>query len=310
MSGYAHWEHIIFYERSVTEGESLPVCIPGRLFLYAGGVVMTLPILRSSGDLYHHFHQELRCLKRAMLTFRDLPPITGTDTPLTPEQLEKRVLTTLREYHRDCGDYIPMLGVLAPSREDTGYFHIHLLLQRHDRSEDKPLVDPALLTRLGRKHWLVVKVSNHPKLQNSDDETDLLEYVSGHMERLGAKFLPGLGVRTNFSKDRSLTAAERRTAETVQRLNSSRRASPTVPTPQELARKQRVAEQRTRPVYRPGKPERTLFIKKPTPTPTPGRRCLEAGKRRLLPNGQVVMTLPRSDWARLFGVGLITGVEV
>ena len=232
-----------------------------------------------------------------MLTFRELPPITGTDIPLTPEQLEQRVLDTLREYHRESGDYVPMLGVLAPSKKGTGYWHIHILLQRHNRSKEKPLVDPELLTRLARKRWLVFKLSNHPKLQNSDDETDLLEYVSGHMERLGAKFLPGLGVRTNFSKDRSLTAAERRAAAPAEETGK-RRASPT-PTPQELARKQRAAEQRTRPIYRPRRtPGRTLFIKKPTPTPTPGRRCLEAGKRREMSNGQVVMTLPRSDWAR------------
>jgi hypothetical protein len=43
----------------------------------------------------------------------------------------------------------------------------------------------------------------------------------------------------------------------------------------------------------------------------PRRRVLDAGKRRLLPNGQVVMTLPRSDRAALLGVGgRITGVEV
>jgi hypothetical protein len=278
----------------------------GGLFFIAGGVAMSL--LYSSGDLYHLFRQ-LRCLKRAMVSFRELPPINGSDVPLTPEQLEQRVLTTLREYHRESGDYIPLLGVVSPSKEDTGYFHIHLVLQRHNRSEEKPLADPALLKRLGRKRWLVVKVSDHPKLQNSDDETDLLEYVSGHMERLGAKFLPGLGVRTNFSKDRSLTGAERRTAapaeETVER-----RARPT-PTPQELARKQRAAEQRTRPIYRP----RRTPAPKPVPVQTaqqsaPRRRELAAGKRRLLPNGQVVMTLPRSDRAALSDVSRITGVEV
>ena len=40
-----------------------------------------------------------------MLTFRELPPVTGTDTPLTPEQLEHRVQATLRDYHRESGDY-------------------------------------------------------------------------------------------------------------------------------------------------------------------------------------------------------------
>jgi hypothetical protein len=158
--------------------------------------------------------------------------------------------------------------------------------------------DPALLTRLGRKHWLVVKVSNHPKLQNSDDETDLLEYVSDHAEQEGTQVLAGSGVRTNFSKDRSLTGAERRAAPGSggRLMNNSRRASPT---PQELARKQRAAEQRTRPIYRP----RRTPAPKPVPVQTaqqsaPRRRELAAGKRRLLPNGQVVMTLPRSDSAR------------
>jgi hypothetical protein len=255
---------------------------------------MTLPILRSSGDLYHHFNQELRCLKRAMLTFRDLPPVNGTDTPLTPEQLEARVQATLRDYRRECGDYVPLIGIVSPAKEDTGYWHIHILLQRHNRSEEKPLTDEALLTKLARKRWLVFKLSNHPKLQNSDDETDLSEYVSNHMERKGAKVLTGLGVRTNFTKDRSLTGEQRRAAApgSGRLMNNSRRATPT---PQELARKQRAGEQRACPIYRPGKPGRTLFIKKPTPTPTPGRRCLEAGKRREMSNGQVVMTLPRSD---------------
>jgi hypothetical protein len=188
---------------------------------------------------------------------------------------------------------------VAPSREETGYFHIHTLLQRHNRSEDKPLVDPALLTRLARKHWLTFKLSNHPKLQNSDDETDLAEYVAGHAECKGSKVLAGKGVRINFSKDRSLTAAERRAAGSAGRLmNNSRRASPT---PQELARKQRAAEQRTRPVYRPRRSRRTpaAAAAKPAPMLTaaqaaPRRRVLDAGKRSLLPNGRVVMTLPRS----------------
>jgi hypothetical protein len=139
-------------------------------------------------------------------------------------------------------------------------------------------------------------VSNHPKLQNPDDETDLPEYVSKHAEQKGTKVLAGPGVRTNFDKDRSLTGAERRAAapaeETVER-----RARPT-PTPQELARKQRAAEQRTRPIYRP----RRTPAPKPVPVQTaqqsaPRRRELAAGKRCLLPNGQVVMTLPRSDRA-------------
>jgi hypothetical protein len=237
---------------------------------------MTLPILRSSGDLYHHFNQELRCLKRAMLTFRDLPPVNGTDTPLTPEQLEARVQATLRDYRRECGDYVPLIGIVSPAKEDTGYWHIHILLQRHNRSEEKPLTDEALLTKLARKRWLVFKMSNHPKLQNSDDETDLSEYVSNHMERKGAKVLTGLGVRTNFTKDRSLTGEQRRAAapaeETVER-----RARPT-PTPQELARKQRAAEQRTRPVYRP---RRTPAV------------VLKAGERRAI-RGYVVRTLPKS----------------
>jgi len=265
-------------------------------------------LIRSSGDLYHHFRQ-LRCFKRVMLTFRELPPVTGTDIPLTPDQLEQRVQDTLRDYHRDCGDYVPLIGVLspskkdasdyisplgdvAPSREETGYFHIHVLLQRHNRSEEKPLVDPALLTRLARKHWLTFKLSNHPKLQNSEDETDLAEYVAGHAERKGSKVLAGQGVRTNFSKDRSLTAAERRAAGSGGRLmNNSRRTSPT---PQELARKQRAAEQRTCPIYRP----RRTPAAEPAPMITaaqaaPRRRVLDAGKRSLLPNGRVVMTLPR-----------------
>jgi hypothetical protein len=285
----------------------------GGLFFIAGGVAMSLRILRSSGDLYHYFRQ-LRCLKRAMISFHYLPASTGTDIAPTPEQLEHRVQATLREYDRESGDYIPMLGVVAPPsrdaddyvpipgvgdlpRDDTDYWHIHLVLQRHNRSEEKPVKDPALLTRLGRKHWLVVKVSNHPKLQNSDDETDLLEYVSDHAEQEGTQVLAGPGVRTNFTKDRSLTGAERRTAGSSGRLmNNSRRATPT---PQELAKKQRAAEQRTCPVYRP----RRTPAPKPVPVQTaqqsaPRRRELAAGKRRLLPNGQVVMTLPRNDSAR------------
>ena len=56
-------------------------------------------------------------------------------------------------------------------------------------------------------------------------------------------------------------------------------------------------------------------LPKPVPMMTaeqaaPRRRVLDAGERRLLPDGRVVMTLPRSDWTRLFGVGRITGVEV
>ena len=148
------------------------------------GVAVSLLTRRSSGDVYHCFVQ-LRCLKRAMLSFHFLPANTGTDLAPTTEQLVKRVLDTLREYHRKTGDYIPMLGIVAP-RNETGFPHIHLLLQRHDRSETEPLVDVALLKRLGRKHWLKVTPSLHPKLQDSEDETDLREYVANHMKRHGA----------------------------------------------------------------------------------------------------------------------------
>jgi len=190
-------------------------------------------------------------------------------------------------------EYISTLGELATSKEDNGYFHIHLLLQKHNRSEEKPLVDPVLLTRLARKRWLTFKLSNHPKLQNSDDQTDLIEYVSDHTEGQGAKVLAGTGVRTNFSKNRDQTGTERRAAGSGRLMNNSRRASPT---PQELARKQRAAEQRACPVYRP----RRTPAPKPVPVQTaqqsaPRRRELAAGQRRLLPDGQVVMTLPRSD---------------
>ena len=155
---------------------------------------------RDSGDVYHCFVQ-LRCLKRAMLSFHFLPANTGTDLAPTTEQLVKRVLDTLREYHRKTGDYIPMLGIVAP-RNETGFPHIHLLLQQHDRSETEPLGDAALLKRLGRKRWLKVTLSLHPKLQDSDGETDLREYVANHINRHGAEFLPGRGVRTNFHKER------------------------------------------------------------------------------------------------------------
>lgn len=148
-----------------------------------------------------------------MLSFHYLSANTGTDLAPTPEQLVRRVLAILREYHRDCGDYIPMLGVVAP-RKETGFPHIHLVLQRHDRSETEPLVDVALLKRLGRKHWLKVTLSVHPKPRDrdSESETDLREYVANHLKRSGAEFLPGRGVRTNFSKERRSLVRPRRAA--------------------------------------------------------------------------------------------------
>ena len=48
-----------------------------------------------------------------MLSFHYLPANTGTDVAPTTEQLVKRVLDTLRQNHRETGDYIPMLGIVA-----------------------------------------------------------------------------------------------------------------------------------------------------------------------------------------------------
>jgi hypothetical protein len=83
--------------------------------------------------------------------------------------------------------------------------HIHLVLQRRDRDEKSPLVDEAALKRIGRKHWLKVTISKHPKLRDSSRETDLRRFVADHLWRHDAEVLPPQGVRTNFDKDRPKT---------------------------------------------------------------------------------------------------------
>jgi hypothetical protein len=118
----------------------------------------------------------------------------------TPEALESRLLEVLKAYHRESGDFIPMLGVCAP-RKNSDWPHIHLALQRYNRHVGEPLTDAEMLIMLGKLQNLKIVLSVHPLARNKMNQTDLLEYISGHMERHGARFLPGQGVRTNFEED-------------------------------------------------------------------------------------------------------------
>jgi hypothetical protein len=141
-----------------------------------------------------------------MLSFHHRPSTNGDDRPPEPEALVKKVKKCLTVYAAESGDYLPMLGVLAP-RKYTGWPHIHMLIQRHDRSETSPLANEKLLQTLGRLYFLKVSLSVHERKHNRERETDLIEYVSAHLDRHYAdsfrpEFLAGSGVRTNFDKDR------------------------------------------------------------------------------------------------------------
>ena len=135
---------------------------------------------------------ELRTSDRHMLSFHYLPSLDGDDKPPTGEQLEKKVLAALKQYHRESGQYIPMVGVCAPNR--SGWQHVHILIQWHLY----PLKSVSMLKRIGREHWLKVSWSNHR--ESAKNKTDLRKYVAFHLRLHGSRFLTGVGARQNFEK--------------------------------------------------------------------------------------------------------------
>ena len=149
--------------------------------------------VHGSGELFHRWNQAL-FLKRNMLTFHPLPLVSGDDIPPTPDGFERRTKGLLTRFGRaDSGLWVPMEGVLSPEDrgDQEGWPHIHLVLQ-----EKLSEAHVRLLKRMGRAAWMKVTYSNHAAMRDESRETDLREYVSGHMERHGAVYLAGTNIKT------------------------------------------------------------------------------------------------------------------
>ena len=128
-----------------------------------------------------------------MLTFRC--EVGSWEKPPALDEFEALVTRALSDYHKESRDYIPKLGVASYSKKQTGWPHIHNCLQRHNRTDESPVVDPDALEACAREYRLTVTVSRH----DPTSTTELRDYVARHLLRYGTQVIVGDGLRTKFA---------------------------------------------------------------------------------------------------------------
>jgi hypothetical protein len=258
---------------------------------------------------------EDRLITTKMLTVSPMKP----STDLT--YFEARVYEEIAAYEEITGGPLRCDGYASRGKEGIGRLEAHLVFQKSPNM--------VLLKRLMRKIGSVVVTGEYDSAEdwthlsqdrkNHPPHNGCLHYVAQHADhpdnrRIWNKVLPA-GRKTvapaeqdEVSREQSQRDAEfqRELDDEVWLGQNNRPRLKTAPPGELEAGERRVVR---------GYVMRELPRSKPAPMMTaaeaePRRRELAAGKRRLLPNSQVVMTLPRNDSARLFGVGPITGVEV
>lgn len=135
---------------------------------------------------------ELRVLPQVMITFRC--EVGKWVEPPTLAGLEGLVTRALADYHAISRDYIPKLGVASYAKRQTGWPHIHICLQGHNRSPMAPVLDRDALADCARCCRLSASVSCHDRYSG----VDLRDYVARHMLRHGSQVVVGAGVRVKF----------------------------------------------------------------------------------------------------------------
>ena len=248
-----------------------------------------------------------RLITTKMLTVSPMKP----STDLT--HFEARIYEEIAAYEEITGGSLRCDGFASRGKKRLGRLEAHLVFQKSP--------DMILLKRLMRKIGSVVVTGEYDSAEdwthlsqdrkNHPPHNGCLHYVAQHADhpdnqRIWNKILPA--GRKTVAPAKQDSVQSQRDAEFQRELENKVWLGQNNRPRRKTAIRGGLEAGERRAVR--GFVVRTL--PKPVPMMTaeqaaPRRRVLDAGKRRLLPNGQVVMTLPRSDWAALFGVGSITG---
>ena len=268
--------------------------------------------------------------------FWDLPPIAGaafdrftadhlittkmlTVSPMSPStdltHFEARIYEEIAAYEKITGGPLRCDGFASRGKKRLGRLEAHLVFQKSP--------DMILLKRLFRKIGSVVVTGEY---DSAEDWTHLSQDRKNHPPHIGC--LHYVAQHAEHADNRRIwnkvLLADRKTVAPAKQ--DSVQSQQDIEFQRELENKVWLGQNnrpRRKTALRGGLEAGELrvvgsYVMSTLPKHVPmtaeqaarRRRVLDAGKRRLLPNGQVVMTLPRSDRAALFGVGRITGVEV
>jgi hypothetical protein len=241
---------------------------------------------------------EDRFITTKMLTVSPMSP----STDLT--HFETRVYEEIAAYEEATGGPLRCDGYASRGKTGAGRLEAHLVFQKAPNM--------VLLKRLMRKIGSVVVTGEY---DSAEDWTHLSQdrknhpphngcphYVAQHAEHPDNRRIWNLGQETAAPVQAEQDSAQnQRDAEFQRKLDDGVWLSHNNRSPAKPALRGGL-EAGERRVVR-GHVMRELPRSKPAPMMTaaeadPRRRELAAGKRGLLPNGQVVMTLPRNDSAR------------
>jgi hypothetical protein len=225
---------------------------------------------------------------------------------------EQRIRSRADRYNDVSGVPMAYAGFVTRGKDGTGKCEAHLIFP------EKGIPDFAIFKKVFRESFDLCVTGTYqdhevrPRISKNKNRTAhriVLAYVASHADHKGSHALWELGTGDN-EETRERDAEFQRGLENQAWLGQNK--PKTVFSGDLVAGQQRavglsVLRELPRMSKQPSAERRVMLS---AAQAAPRRRELSAGKRRLLPNGQVVMTLPRSDSARLFDVVRISGVEV